>query len=180
MPRPVRESLGSSRWLSLCLVAVLLGCSAVQHHDGSPSSAPSPRYDPQMYAQMRAYGFVWTDRRYPVEKDGRPRIFRVADLGKPGSSKVDAAIVDQVRKVVRQVREPYRRHLSYLFADEYYKRYLVVLIDGYPQYPVVNLCYSKPGCAHACPRYLDPNLRIVRVTTMPDCADSLPIWTYSG
>ena len=130
-------------------------------------------------SQMRAYGFVWTDAHVPTEADGRPRIYRVSRIGKPGVPQLDDVMIAQIHDVTAEIKSRYRAFLSFTLIDEFPQyRYLVVFLAGHPQYPAINLCYQVPECDHDCPRYFDPVVRIVHVTTMPACADGLGIWLH--
>ena len=80
-----------NRVWSLGLVAAIAlgGCGKstfATASSSSPSAAGGVLYDPHMYAQMRAYGFIWTEARVPTETDGRPRVYRVSLIGKSGSA----------------------------------------------------------------------------------------------
>jgi hypothetical protein len=164
--------------LTLLLAIVLAGCgkpSGAAHTSSSPTQ--SSLEDPRMYSEMRAYGFVWTDARSPRDAHGRPRVYPVSQLGKPGVPQLDDVMIAQIRDVTAAIKARYRPLLSFALIDEYPRfRYLAVFLAGRPQYPVVNLCYPMPPCIHDCPRYFDPIGRSVHVSTMPACADALPIW----
>jgi hypothetical protein len=106
-------------------------------------------------------------------------VFAVSDIGKRGVPQLNREMKLSISRVSDALRPEFRNKLAFLFADAYGKQYLVVYLDGYPQYPILNLCYptfTAPQCARYCPWLLTPNSREVMPNTMLACADHLPIW----
>lgn len=112
------------------------------------------------------------------DADGRPRIFFTRDLGKSTTPILTLAMKSSLYRIAREIRPQYRRALAFLFAGAIGRQFFVVFLDGYPQYPALNICRPRNdlGCHSECALFVDPITRRVTPSTIPKCAERMPIW----
>jgi hypothetical protein len=174
---------------SFAMVALLLtSCTNVGHgSDASTSSttagfAASSGFSSQAFDGSGSGGesdrLLTATAPVAAGRGGNPRVFRLQDIGKPGVPVLTLEMRSVIVRVSRDLRPQYRRHLAFLFSGLPGQQFLVVFLEGYPKYPVLNSCGPRNGlkCSRVCPLYVDPRTNRVYPTTMPTCAAKLPIW----
>jgi hypothetical protein len=180
--------LPSSRSVgSLAIVAILLGSCTYARTDNdlpaSPKKSALPtlsQYSSHSFAASGEAGSAPLYAGTPIKADrnGKPRVFRIQDIGRPGVPILSIKMRSTILGVSRDLLPEYRKHLAFLFAGRSGQQFLVVFLEGYPRYPVLNVCAPPRNrkCLRVCPLYVDPDTRRVIPSTNPTCADSLPIW----
>jgi hypothetical protein len=167
----------------LGLVAVLEACSSQSphrdvHRNSALPSVASFQYDVSTpTASGSRTRLLYAPIPIPTDAAGRPRIFRV-DATIRAQPFLTLEMRSTLARIASKLRPTYRAHLSVLFAGSPGRQYFVVFLEGFPQYPVLNNCTSDSHCSQVCPLYVDPLTRRTVPSTIPRCADNLPIWRH--
>lgn len=176
--------------IALAAILSLNSCATVRSKGDTPRASATPA----TAVTSQFVGHAFTGRvgkgvqlQYataPVtpQADGRPAVYDAGDIAKRKADHLTIAMRSSVLRILSELRPRYRARLSYLFAGSSGEQFLVVFLDGFPQYPALNICEPRPDekCARNCPLYVEPHTRRVVPSTMPSCADTLPIWQHRG
>jgi hypothetical protein len=176
--------------IALAAILSLNSCATVRSKGDTPRTSAMPATT--VTSQFVGHTFTGTvgkgvQLQYataPVtpQADGRPAVYHAGDIAKGKADHLTIEMRSSVLRILSELRPRYRARLSYLFTGPSGGEFLVVFLDGFPQYPALNICEQRPNekCARSCPLYVEPHTKRVVPSTMPTCADTLPIWQHRG
>jgi hypothetical protein len=185
---PLSTPLRRATWVAISL-AVLIACARLSHHDDESGVAHSQTPGKLSDFSSQPFGgspsnaaepFLYATDPVPPAPDGTPSVFHVRDIGKAGKPRLTLAMRSSILGVSRKLRPKFRPHLAFLFSGHYGRQFLVVFLDGYPQFPALNVCArgASRSCTRVCPLYVHPHSRRVVPSTMPTCVDRTNIRSH--
>lgn len=145
------------------------------------SAATAPKANSWLPGESLALGrlgYLFATKQVPSDSDGRPHLFRLATLSKSDRSWLTTEMQAELSLAVRRIRPSYKSMLAFYFASYKGGQFLVIVVDGHTDIPVLNLCVRAPerGCQRYCPYFSDPLLRRIVASTMPACTDRASFW----
>lgn len=160
-------------WLAY---AVVPACASASSIWAEPTLAP----DSSTYVKsLEQRGFIFTRAPIPRDSEGRPRLISANRIPPSERAYLTLPMRSAISISVASVKPQYRSHVAFFFQPTRDGAFLVVFLNGYTQFPVLNLCYRDlaTNCRRYCPYFVDPFRREVIPNTMTSCADRAPIWS---
>jgi hypothetical protein len=160
-------------WLTY---SVLGACASASSIPAKPTLAPDSSI---VVKSLEQHGFIFT--RAPIQRDpdGRPKLTFANRIPSAEVTFLTPHMRSAILKAVASVKPQYRSHVAFFFQPSGDGAFLVVFLNGYAEFPVLNLCYRDVaiGCRRYCPYFVVPFRREVIPNTMSSCADRAPIWS---